>query len=388
MNAKTLLISRDYFPPQVGGISSMMACLAAEFGPTRICCLTGYRGPKYYRTAQGDIRVYRRPSVFHWPNSLQALAIAETFAEIAAVHGPRTVQLATCSDGYLGMWGKKVLGLPFVVYAHGNEILALRESTWKRPTEALCAASSVFANSRYTAELVQDLGVDRHRIRILHPGCDIQTFQPRPPSAELRERLLGNRLARPLLLTVGNLVERKGHDMVIRTVAELAQHLPDLRYLIVGVGPAKQYLETLAAELRVQDRVIFVGRVADQQLPNYYALCDVFVMPSRLRDTAHDVEGFGLVFLEANACGKPVVAGRSGGIPDAVVDGETGYLVNPESAPEIAAAIWSLTRDPAAAADMGECGRRRVVEGFTWRHAYIRVVAALDEALREPSATH
>jgi phosphatidyl-myo-inositol dimannoside synthase len=388
MSAKTLLISRDYFPPQVGGISSMMACLAAEFGPTRICCLTGYRGPKYYRTVQGDIRVYRRPGVFHWRNSLQALAIVETFAEIVAVHRPRTIQLATCSDGYLGLWGKKILGLPFVVYAHGNEILALRESTWKRPIEALHAASFVFANSRYTAELVQGLGVDRHRIKVLHPGCDIETFQPRPQSVEMRERLLGNRQAWPLLLTVGNLVERKGHDMVIRAVAELAQHLPDLRYVIVGVGPAKQYLKTLAAELRVQDRIIFVGRVADQQLPDYYALCDVFVMPSRLRDAAHDVEGFGLVFLEANACGKPVVAGRSGGIPDAVVDGETGYLVDPESVAEIAAAIRSLGRDPTAAADMGECGRRRVVEGFTWRHAYTRVAAALDEALRKSSPTH
>src|SRR5262249_14775190 len=150
----------------------------------------------------------------------------------------------------------------------------------------------------------------------------------RPLSSQLRMRLLGTRASGPVILTVGSLVERKGQDMIIRALPLIANAVPGVSYLIVGDGPYKANLKTLVTSMGLQDRVVFTGRVSDEELPEFYALSDVFAMPSRACLDSNDVEGFGMVFLEAGATGKPVVAGRSGGIEDAVVDGVTGLLVD------------------------------------------------------------
>ena len=145
-----------------------------------------------------------------------------------------------------------------------------------------------------------------------------------------------------LLLTVG-LASRKGHDMVIGALPTLLRTVPDVTYVMVGAGP-QGYLDELARELRVRDRVIFTGPVSDELLSAIYGLCDIFVMPSRQDLAQHSVEGFGLVFLEANACGKPVIAGRSGGTDDAVVHGVTGFLVDPDDPDDIATLLETFLR--------------------------------------------
>jgi phosphatidylinositol alpha-1,6-mannosyltransferase len=175
------------------------------------------------------------------------------------------------------------------------------------------------------------------------------------------------------VLTVGNLVERKGHDMVIQALAQVIRQVPGTTYLVVGDGPYRDHLDRLARAAGVRDRVVFAGRVDADRLPDIYALCDVFVMPSRIRPTERDVEGFGLVFLEANACGKPVIGGRTGGIPEAIVDGKTGFLVEPESVPDIAGRLATVLTDPELAAEMGRQGRSRVQTGFSWVDAAARV---------------
>jgi phosphatidylinositol alpha-1,6-mannosyltransferase len=144
-------------------------------------------------------------------------------------------------------------------------------------------------------------------------------------------------------------------------------------YLVVGEGPYRDNLDRLAREVGVRDRVVFAGRVDADALPDVYALSDVFVMPSRVRLAASDVEGFGLVFLEANACGKPVIGGRTGGIPDAIAEGKTGFLVEPESVADIAGRLGTVLTDRELAAEMGRQGRTRVKAHFSWTDAAARV---------------
>ena len=151
-----------------------------------------------------------------------------------------------------------------------------------------------------------------------------------------------------VLLTVGRVVPRKGMDTIIRALPSLIETFPDLHYLLVGRGEYRATLEALAAELGVSDHVTFVGSVADGELVEHYRLCDLFVMPNRELPN-HDTEGFGLVFLEANACGKPVIGGRAGGVVEAVRDGENGLLVNGDDVADVSRAIASVLGDEALA---------------------------------------
>ncbi len=185
-------------------------------------------------------------------------------------------------------------------------------------------------------------------------------------------------------LSVGNLVARKGHDMVIRGLRRLRQTVPEATYLIVGHGSYRVQLENLAKGLEVRDRVIFAG-LAAEELPNIYAISDVFVMPSREQLEECDVEGFGLVFLEASACAKPVVGGRSGGIPDAIVDGVTGLLVNPHDPEDIANALARLLTNNHLAIRLGQQGRSWVIKYFSWGRVADRVEGILRSVLQEKS---
>jgi phosphatidylinositol alpha-1,6-mannosyltransferase len=255
------------------------------------------------------------------------------------------------------------------VYAHGNEVLAAARTSWDKPRLALQGAARVLANSRFTALAAERAGAHPDRIVVVSPGCDTDLFRPLPAEPELRQRLLGERAGDRILLTVGGLVARKGHDTVIRALPAVLRSCPDVTYLIAASdGRNYEALDGLARATGVRDRVVFALHVSDADLPQVYALADLFVMPSRAHLDNCDVEGFGMVFLEANACGKAVVAGRSGGIPDAVLDGVTGLLVDPLSPDAVAAELVTLLTNHGLRAKLGEQGRLRVVNGFTWAH--------------------
>jgi phosphatidylinositol alpha-1,6-mannosyltransferase len=167
-----------------------------------------------------------------------------------------------------------------------------------------------------------------------------------------------------MLLTVGRLVPRKGVDTVLRALPRIAASVPEVQYVVAGTGPDRNRLERLAVRNGVRDRVHFVGYVADDVLSSYYSAADLFVMPAR--EALPDVEGFGLVFLEANACGTPAVGARSGGIPDAIVDGETGLLVPPNAPGSLAEATTRILTTPDLADTLGRQGRHRAVNEASW----------------------
>jgi phosphatidylinositol alpha-1,6-mannosyltransferase len=385
---KSLLISSVEFPPHTGGISRFMASICSTLGREEVCCLTGVPSLNDgHRNGHGP-RVYRRPAAFAKAWHVQAPAFGLAVLQILLKERPNVVQIATAHDGYLGLWLRQRLGIPYVVYAHGNEILGAARSEWEKPRQSLQQASRVLAVSRYTAGLVEKTGVNPKRIEIFPPGCDTDTFQPRKPDEELRRKLVGDANSERIILSVGNLVSRKGHDMVIRALPRLLRTAGDVKYLIVGDGPYRGELENLASSLGVRERVLFAGRMTDDTLPRVYALCDVFVLASREQIDSCDVEGFGIVFLEASACGKPVVGGRSGGIGDAIVDGKTGFLVEPREPDCIADAIGQLLANPQLASRFGERGRACVVRNFSWEAVAARLRLILGNVVEEESAAH
>ena len=382
---KSLLISKTYFPPYKGGISHYVGEIAKALGPRRVCCLTAEPGESHIDDL--GISVYRNRTAFESNPVLQSLGLARSLGPIFVRERPRIIQLATVYEGYLGLWMRTLWKFPFVIYAHGNEVLETMHTSWPKPRIALQTANHIFAASRFTAGLVEKLGVDPSRITIVNPGCDLRRFQPLAKSLELKQKLVGSRNGK-VLLTVGGLVARKGQDMVLRCLPALLQRFPDLFYLIAGDGPYRAQLEALVEDLGLREHVRFLGKPGEELLPEIYALSDVFVMPSRQNIAACDVEGFGLVYLEASACEKPIVAGNSGGIPDAVIDGRTGLLVNPTDPREIGEALGRILGDGVLAETLGKQGRMRLVHQHEWENVAARVHSILENIVGESGNRH
>jgi phosphatidyl-myo-inositol dimannoside synthase len=198
------------------------------------------------------------------------------------------------------------------------------------------------------------------------PGVDIDRFVPDEVArAQMRARYrLGER---PVVVCVSRLVPRKGQDMLIRALPSIRQRVPGAVLVIVGGGPYRTTLRRLAHSFGVAEHVVFTDGVAGDELPGHHAMADVFAMPCRTRGGGMDVEGLGIVYLEASATGVPVIAGRSGGAPETVLDGETGLVVDGWDVGAIASSVSDLLADPDRAARMGAAGRRWVVDNWQWR---------------------
>jgi phosphatidyl-myo-inositol dimannoside synthase len=255
---------------------------------------------------------------------------------------------------------------PLLVYAHGEEL-----TNWGRGRKfALMRfvfrhADAVLANSDFTRDTLSGLlDVDAGRIAVVYPTVDEDRFRPGLAADDLRASV-GVTQGKCLILSVGRLQRRKGFDNVIRAIPLLQQAGFDAHYALIGIGDDQEYLQRLAAELGVSDRVHSLGHVSYDDLPRWYAACDLFVMPNR--DIDGDTEGFGLVFLEAASAGKPAIAGIAGGTGSAVVDGVSGLRVDGEQLEAIAGALTRLLANPAEAEQMGMNGRNRVLENFTHR---------------------
>jgi glycosyltransferase involved in cell wall biosynthesis len=270
-------------------------------------------------------------------------------------------------------------GVPFIVSVHGTYAVTPFSRRLDRflYARALRAASVITAPSRFTADAVlRELG--NADLRVIANPVDYQRFQA-PHDDEATRRRLGLDPGAPLILGVGALKERKGFDWLIAAFAEVARTEPQAVLAIVGSGGDGPLLERLASTAGVADRVRFLGATADDELTLLYHACDVFALLSR--ETPDFFEGFGTVYLEAGACGKPVVGARSGGVPSAVHHGETGFLVSPGETQEAAAAIRALLRDKNLARRLGEGGRRWAQANDSPRYAG-RVAELYREVLR------
>ena len=270
-------------------------------------------------------------------------------------------------EGFAAWCLRRSKRIPYIVYVHGEELniaAQSRELGWMTKT-ALGGAERVIANSTNTAELLTgDWGVTENQLRVLNPGVDQDRFQPGScaRSSDVRSRLGWNE--RRVILTVGRLQKRKGQDQLIRAVARLRDAFPNLLYSIVGDGPERGALETQIRDARLDAVVELRGEVSDEEMVDCYRECELFALPNRTIDG--DFEGFGMVLLEAQACGRPVVAGKSGGTREAMQDSRTGRLADCDSIDELTGVIGELLDDPSGANEMGRRGRDWVVENFSW----------------------
>lgn len=278
----------------------------------------------------------------------------------------------------------RLTGRPYAVFAYGEDVTEVEGSrlkTWLL-TRALRDACAILPISTFTRRRIEALGVPPERITDMPLWVDTARFD-RISSADVATRRAQLGLAgKRVILTVARLEERKGHDTVIRALRSVHESVPEVHYVIVGSGD-QQALRELAAAEGVADRVQFMGRVPDEDLPLYYHLCDVHVMVSRWSAETKHVEGFGLVYLEAASCSKPSIGGTAGGCPDAIEDGVTGMLVDPTSVEELGSALRVLLTDMERAAAMGEAGRRRVCAQFCkdtrLQHALQVLGASIDQ---------
>lgn len=263
---------------------------------------------------------------------------------------------------------KRIYRLPVIIWSHGSDLLRVQRIPGGRAVLrwTLSQADWLIANSMATQVQMERLGQDPARIRVIHPPVEYERFHPNVDPTPIRVRhAMGDA---PTILTVARLVEKKGIDMVLRALPSILYAVPEVRYLIVGDGPLRPQLQALAKELGVARHVLLVGAVEhnSSDLPRYYCACDVYVMPSRSLPGHGEVESFGISYLEAGACSKPVVAGRSGGVEEAVDDGVTGLLVDPLDIDEIANAIVKVLKDGNLARRLGENGRKRVANQPDW----------------------
>jgi len=289
-----------------------------------------------------------------------ALALTNRFD---AIHAFRALP-----EGLVAWAVARLTFRPVVIYAHGEEL-----TTWgsggkyKAMRFALTHADQVIANSEHTRDTLRKMGVAPPKIRLIYPGVDVAVFKPGLDTTGLRETLGIPRDAK-LVFSVGRLSRRKGFDQVIRAIARLRKEGMDVHYVLAGTGEDWDYLAELIQEHYLMGIAHMVGAVTDSDLPRWMNACDVFAMPNR--EINGDNEGFGMVFIEAAACGKPVVAGRAGGTGAAVVEGVTGLRVDGENLTDITAALVRLLGH--SGRGMGQNGYDRVLESFSWEKVAAR----------------
>jgi len=312
--------------------------------------------------------------------------LLQTYRQAAKYVAKDPSQVVHCGHIYsaiVALAFKRRFGTRYLIWTHATEIMDHWLSPLVRP--ALLHADLVITNSEFTRSYIESLGVPNSRIVKIRPGTSCERLQPAANPALLKARL-GIPPGR-MLLTLGTLSKQhryKGQDMVIRALPRVLKSVPDLAYVIAGKGSDGNYLRQLAREVGVSEHVKLIGVVAEADVPLFYNCCDVFIMCSRHEHTRRRdlVEGFGIVFLEASAAGKPVIGGLSGGIPDAVCDGVTGLLVDPRDPSMIARPIIRLFMEPELARTLGNNGRTWVEQQMNWGRAARELHEALDLHLK------
>lgn len=354
---KTLVITND-FPPRAGGIQSFVHSLASrQPAGEMVVYAPAWKGAETFDAAQ-DFPVVRHPSSLMLP----VPDVLRRARAIAAAHDCDRVWFGAAAP--LALLAKPLGLTRSVASTHGHEV------GWAK----LPGARRLLRKIGAEVDVVTYLG-DYTRARLapampgatlaqLPSGVDTTLFYPGAGGAEVRQRL--GLLNRPVVVCVSRLVPRKGQDILIRALPEVARRVPGAALLCVGGGPDQPRLQRLAAEVGVADDVVFTGSVPWQELPAYYDAGDVFAMPCRTRRAGLEVEGLGIVFLEASATGLPVVAGRSGGSPDAVLEGHTGVVVDGCSVSAVADAVATYLEDRELAQRTGVAGRAWVQQQWRW----------------------
>ena len=369
---RTLIVTND-FPPRQGGIQSFVHGLATRLPPgTVIVYAPAWDGAASF-DAQQPFPVIRHPTSLKLP----VPSVSRRAAAIAREHGCDTVLFGAAAPLGLITPALRRAGVTrAIALTHGHETgwaaLPVARGLLRRIGDEVDVVT--YLGEYFRVRLARALSPEAaERMVRLTPGVDVTFFRPGAGGAVVRDRLgLGDR---PVVVCVSRLVRRKGQDTLIRAWPQVRAEVSDAVLLLVGDGPYAARLRRLAGRLGVSDAVRFTGPVPWPELPGYYDAADVFAMPCRTRRAGLDVEGLGIVYLEASATGLPVIGGDSGGAPDAILEGESGYVVHDVTG--TASRVVELLADPAKARAMGEKGLAWVDREWRWEVAAARLTAIL-----------
>jgi len=356
---RILLVTND-FPPRVGGIQNYLWSIYSRLDPDDVVVLA----PADPEAAAFDRRqrfeIVRAPGPVYWPTrGLKRLA-----RQIVAARGVDAVAFGAVLP--MNLIGAD-LGTRVILHTHGFEVAWARVPLLRATLRRIGRnAGLVTVVAEYTRRFMERALGPGAPIQLLRTGVDLDRFNPSVDGTEARKRHdLGSE---PLVVCVSRLVKRKGQDTIIAAMPLVRKEVPDAKALIVGGGPYGRRLDQIAdwVGLDAGHDVVLAGEVGETKLASYYAAGDVFAMPCRSRWADLEVEGLGLVYLEAQACGRPAITGDSGGAPEAVVPGETGFVVPGGDHKALAARLVEVLSDPERARTMGEAGRRFVERNHRW----------------------
>jgi phosphatidylinositol alpha-1,6-mannosyltransferase len=377
-----ILLVTEVFPPAIGGSGVLLENVYRRLTATPVTVLTDGASAGLVEI-RGGLETHQVPMRAHDWGLLRPSCLRRHLRVARAVHRLTPAQgIVHCGrglpEGLSARMARAASGAPYICWTHGEELgfaSTSRELTWLI-RRVFADARAIIANSRNSKRLlVERWGLGDPKVHVVHPGVDVARFHPGIDGDDLRARYA--RQGDVVFLSVGRLQRRKGHDTVLAALARLRQSVPQVRYVIVGDGPERAALEQLARDAGVADITHFVGVVPEDELPRWYRACDVFVLPNRTEGV--DFEGFGIVFLEAAAAGLPVVGGRSGGVPETMIEGASGHLVGGADAGELASILTELARLPELRRRFGARGRQWMEAEFSWARA-AEQVANLNEA--------
>ncbi len=358
---KTLILASE-FPPIVGGISSYAYNLSLGLSASDVEIRVITFGNKSDLSNISNIKVFRIAPFLN-KKFIKIIPLFFYTLLFGVYDKPNNIlAMVWTHEGIVAFLVKKILGIKYFLMAHGSEVLKHKERGFvRRLMKAIFeSAETICANSKFTKGLVFSLKLKLPDIAIAHPPISIAATPSDSDLNELNKKFdLGGK---SVLLTVSRLVPRKGHAEVISALAELYSKYPHLRYVMTGEGLYIEKLKKIADEYGVRDRVIMTGFVSEQDLSLLYRRCDIYVSPSH--EIYDDIEGFGMSLAEASAFGKPVIAGRSGGVEDAVVDGKTGLLVESPNVGCLVEGITRLLDDESLRLDLGSAGKEFVKNEF------------------------
>jgi phosphatidyl-myo-inositol dimannoside synthase len=368
----SLLLVTEIFPPKTGGSGRWFWEIYSRMPRDKVVIAAGTAPGQEEFDRTHDLAIQRldltlrswgvlgRESLMSYGRSIRSLQ------RLARAHKVCTLHCARClPEGLMALALKITSGLPYVCFAHGEELnyaATSRELTWLA-RRVLNAARFVVANSENTKHILcERWGVPPERASVLNPGVDIQRFVPAPRDATIRDALGWG--TRPVVLTVGRLQRRKGHDQMILALKSIQRTVSEVLYAIVGDGEERERLQSIVASEGQERHVQFLGALDETHMIQCYQQCDLFVLPNR-QDGA-DIEGFGIVLVEAQACGKPVIAGASGGTAETMRVPDTGHIIPCEGFEALAATVSKLLVDEPLRARMGTSAREWAASRFDW----------------------
>ncbi len=372
-NQKRTLVLTENFPPLAGGSGRWFWELYSRLPRDEYLIVADETPEAAEFDKTHDLNVIRLPLksaewgfrsksgfTFYWHCFWQLKKIIKHH-KITHIHTGRVIH-----EGVTAWLLSIFTNIKYLTYVHGEDVeTAATSGEHNLMVKQVCKrAETIICNSQNSANIVKSLGyAAEDKIEVLHPGVDASKFIPKEEDLSFKSKV--GWVDKKVIITVGRLQQRKGQDMMIKAMPEILKAHPDALYAVIGRGECKEQLETLIDELKLHDSVQLLDEISDEEMIQCYQQCDLFILPNRTID--NDIEGFGMVLVEAQACGKPVIAGDSGGTRETMEVGESGFIFDCTNPSNIAKKMITLLSDENALKQIGKAGRHHVEANLDWQ---------------------